>query len=101
MPFKVLLTSRTISRWAVYSVVPVLLVLRYAVRDPFSAEAVSTTPSAPAVTFLGPSQLPFTPCWLEGSPEQVLCGSYHVYENRQSHRGHQISLRIAVLPALR
>jgi pimeloyl-ACP methyl ester carboxylesterase len=100
MQLKMLLTSRTIWRGAVFSAVAVLLVFKYAVRHP-SAEAAATTPSALTAVLLGPSQLPFTPCWLEGSREQVLCGSYQVYENRQSHTGRQIDLRIAVLPALK
>ena len=100
MQLKMLLTSRTIWRGMFFSAAAVLLVFKYAVGHP-SAEAASAAPSAPIATLLGPSHLPFTPCWLEGSREQVLCGSYQVYENRQSHTGRQINLRIAVLPALK
>jgi pimeloyl-ACP methyl ester carboxylesterase len=101
MPLKMLLTSKTIWRVALLSAVGVLLASKYVLRHP-SAEtaAMAPGPSAPTVV-LGPSQLPFSPCWLEGSREQVLCGSYQVYENRRSHSGRQIDLRIAVLPALK
>jgi pimeloyl-ACP methyl ester carboxylesterase len=100
MQLKMLLTSRTIWRGVVFFAVAALLVFKYSIRHP-PAEAASTAPSAPAATLLGPSQLAFTPCWLEGSREQVLCGSYQVYENRHSNTGRQINLRIAVLPALK
>jgi len=100
MQLKTLLTSRTIRRSVVFSAVAILLVSKYVARHP-SAEAAVATPLAPAAVLLGPSRLPFTPCWLEGSREQVLCGSYPVYENRQLHTGRQIDLRIAVLPALK
>jgi hypothetical protein len=53
------------------------------------------------VTLSARSHLSFTPCWLEGFREQVLCTSYEVYENRESHSGRRISLHIAVLPALK
>jgi pimeloyl-ACP methyl ester carboxylesterase len=95
-----LLTSRTIGRAVLFSALTVLLVLKFVVGHP-SAEAAARRPGSPIKTLLGPSQLPFTPCWLEGSREQVLCGSYQVYENRQSNTGRKISLNIAVLPALK
>jgi pimeloyl-ACP methyl ester carboxylesterase len=100
MQLKTLLTSKIIWRGVVLSALAALLAFKYVVRRP-SAEAAATAPPAPATVLLGPSQLPFTPCWLEGSREQVLCGSYQVYENRQSHTGRQIDLRIAVVPALK
>jgi pimeloyl-ACP methyl ester carboxylesterase len=100
MQLKMLLTSRTIWRGVVFSAVAVLLVFKYVVPNP-SAEAAASVPSAITEVMLGPSHLIFTPCWLEGSREQVLCGSYQVYENRQSHAGRQINIQIAVLPALK
>lgn len=100
MPFKMLLTSRTLSRGLVFSAVAFLLLFKFGLRRP-AAEAASSSPLAPAAVLLGPSHLPFLPCWLEGSREQVLCGFYSVYENRQSKTGRRITLRIAVLPALK
>src|SRR4030042_2845922 len=38
-------------------------------------------------------------CRLEGIQEDVLCGSYSVYEDRNARRGRRIPLYIAVLPA--
>ena len=38
-------------------------------------------------------------CRLEGIQEDVLCGSYSVYEDRNARRGRRIQLYIAVLPA--
>jgi pimeloyl-ACP methyl ester carboxylesterase len=42
----------------------------------------------------------FEPCTLSGVEGEVRCGSYRVFEHRQSQTGRQISLFIAVLPAL-
>jgi pimeloyl-ACP methyl ester carboxylesterase len=41
-----------------------------------------------------------TPCKVEGVTEQVLCGSYSVWENRATRTGRKIDLAIVVLPAL-
>ena len=38
-------------------------------------------------------------CRLEGIQEDVLCGSYSVYENRNARQGRRIQLNISVLPA--
>ena len=38
-------------------------------------------------------------CRLEGIQEEVLCGSYSVYEDRYARRGRRIQLYISVLPA--
>jgi pimeloyl-ACP methyl ester carboxylesterase len=54
-----------------------------------------------AVTLGGRSHLSFTPCWLDGFRERVLCTSYEVYEDRESRTGRRIALHIAVLPALK
>lgn len=40
------------------------------------------------------------PCTIPGVEGEVLCGSYNVFENRQTKAGRQIPLFIAVLPAL-
>jgi pimeloyl-ACP methyl ester carboxylesterase len=74
----------------------IILVLKYTV-TPSHAQSV---PVPTTVTVSGRPHLSFTPCWLEGLREQVLCTSYEVYENRESHRGRRIPLHIAVLPAL-
>jgi pimeloyl-ACP methyl ester carboxylesterase len=46
----------------------------------------------------GPS-LVLSPCNVEGTTEKVNCGTYEVYENRQSKKGRKISLKIVVFPA--
>jgi pimeloyl-ACP methyl ester carboxylesterase len=38
-------------------------------------------------------------CRVEGVPEEVRCGSYEVYENRDARSGHVLSLKVIVLPA--
>src|SRR4030095_6098223 len=40
------------------------------------------------------------PCTLPGVESEVRCGSYKVFEHRRTKTGRQISLFIAVLPAL-
>jgi pimeloyl-ACP methyl ester carboxylesterase len=70
-----------------------ILVVKYTAR-PSHAQAAT-------VTLSGRSHLSFTPCWLEGFREQVLCTSYEVYENRESRSGRRIALHVAVLPALK
>jgi pimeloyl-ACP methyl ester carboxylesterase len=40
------------------------------------------------------------PCRLEGLGSEALCGSRRVFENRTTHQGRQIELRVAVVPAL-
>lgn len=40
------------------------------------------------------------PCTIPGVEGEVLCGSYNVFENRQTKTGRQIPLFVAVLPAL-
>lgn len=38
------------------------------------------------------------PCTVEGVAEQLLCGTYSVWENRSSRQGRKIELRIVVVP---
>ncbi|HKQ77763.1 MAG TPA: alpha/beta fold hydrolase [Blastocatellia bacterium] len=45
-------------------------------------------------------KLSLEPCRLPGWNEDVRCGQYEVYENRQANAGRKISLRVVVLPAL-
>lgn len=41
-----------------------------------------------------------TPCVIEGIEGEVVCGSYGVFEDRQSKNGRRIALKIVVLRAL-
>ncbi|MCM3906253.1 MAG: alpha/beta hydrolase [Pyrinomonadaceae bacterium] len=43
--------------------------------------------------------LVLSPCNVEGTPEKVKCGTYEVYENRDSKKGRKISLKVVVFPA--
>src|SRR5262245_23534672 len=45
-------------------------------------------------------KLTLEPCRLPGWNEDVRCGQYEVYENRQANSGRKISLRVVVAPAL-
>jgi pimeloyl-ACP methyl ester carboxylesterase len=40
------------------------------------------------------------PCRLEGIAEELRCGTYQVWEDREARRGRKIALNIVVLPAL-
>jgi hypothetical protein len=53
--------------------------------------AINTTPQVSAR---------LKPCQVAGIKEQVLCGSYEVWENRKSKKGRKIALNIVVLPSL-
>src|SRR5262245_24167019 len=46
------------------------------------------------------AQIALTPCTLKDVPGPVHCGTYRVWENRQTKRGRQIELSIIVLDAL-
>ncbi len=43
--------------------------------------------------------LMLSPCNVEGTSEKVKCGTYEVYENRNSKKGRKISLKVVVFPA--
>lgn len=45
-------------------------------------------------------KLKLKPCRVAGFDEEILCGSYEVYENRTARKGRKISINIVVLPAL-
>lgn len=45
--------------------------------------------------------LALSPCHVEGIPEEVLCGTHRVFEDRAAQRGRAIDLKVAVIPALR
>src|SRR6266404_2265196 len=40
-----------------------------------------------------------TPCHVEGVKEEVRCGVYHVFENRQTAKGRMLPLKIVLIPA--
>src|SRR5436305_7353769 len=40
-----------------------------------------------------------SPCPLPGEKDKALCGTYEVFENRETRAGRKIPLRIVVLPA--
>jgi pimeloyl-ACP methyl ester carboxylesterase len=40
------------------------------------------------------------PCHLEGIKEELRCGTYQVWEDREARRGRRIALNVVVLPAL-
>ena len=48
-----------------------------------------------------PERLRLSPCHVEGFEEEVLCGTYRVWENRAAQSGRTIDLRVAVVLALR
>ena len=54
----------------------------------------------PVATNAQTSQPKLEPCALAGVDGEARCGSYNVFENRKTKAGRQISLFIAVLPAL-
>jgi len=43
--------------------------------------------------------LVLSPCNIEGTSEKVKCGTYEVYENRNSKKGRKITLKVVVFPA--
>ena len=45
--------------------------------------------------------MPLSPCHIEGFPEEVLCGTHRVFEDRAARSGRTIDLKVAVVPALR
>jgi len=45
------------------------------------------------------AQVTLAPCAIEGVPGEPRCGTYHVWENRETRQGRQIDLSIIVLPA--
>ncbi len=45
------------------------------------------------------AQVTLAPCSIEGVPGEARCGTYRVWENRETRQGRQIALSIIVLPA--
>ena len=67
--------------------------------------ALSFIPAQTAVTQTQPANAPrqklsLEPCRLPGWNEDVRCGQYEVYENRQANTGRKIPLRVVVAPWL-
>lgn len=54
--------------------------------------------SVAAATTVGTLEL--APCHLERYPQEVLCGTHTVFENRKAAEGRQIDIRFAVVPAV-
>ncbi len=46
------------------------------------------------------AQVALAPCHIEGAPGQATCGTYKIWENRDTKQGRQIDLSIIVLSAL-
>lgn len=46
------------------------------------------------------SKVALAPCRVEGIPWQAKCGTYEVFENRETKQGKKILLRVVVVPAL-
>lgn len=53
--------------------------------------------SLPALALAAQAML--APCAIEGVPGEARCGTYRVWENRETRQGRQIDLSIIVLPA--
>jgi pimeloyl-ACP methyl ester carboxylesterase len=60
-----------------------------------ATRAGSAAPVAPAK----PAER-LAPCRLEGIDEELRCGTYQVWEDREARRGRKIPLNVVVLPAL-
>src|SRR5262245_40306312 len=70
----------------------------------FILSALFFVPAQTAVAQTQPATAPrqklaLEPCRLPGWNEDVRCGQYEVYENRQTNSGRKISLRVVVAPA--
>jgi pimeloyl-ACP methyl ester carboxylesterase len=47
------------------------------------------------------ARLPLAPCHLDGLPQDVLCGTYEVFEDRAAGAERRLAIQVSVLPALR
>lgn len=68
-----------------------------------SLPMVLRRPGAAAKTTLKPvtiGKVPFTPCRTADGNNEGLCGTYEVFENRETKAGRKIALNIFILPAL-
>ncbi len=66
----------------------------------YTQDGTDTTRTATGAIALRRARLPLTHCRVPGLNEDVLCGTYEVYENRASKTGRKIPLNIVVIPAL-
>ncbi len=64
-----------------------------------SAAPASASSSARAARPARPWER-LAPCHLEGIQEELRCGTYQVWEDREARRGRRIALNVVVLPAL-
>jgi pimeloyl-ACP methyl ester carboxylesterase len=64
-----------------------------------TVRSVAFAQSPPATT-AAPPKIQLEPCRLPGWSEDVRCGKYEVYEDRQAKAGRKIPLKIVVVPAL-
>lgn len=62
------------------------------------AEAPYTKELSPAER--AAQRLPIPVCKAEWGDEDILCGFYEVYENREQNSGRKLSLRVTVIPSL-
>jgi pimeloyl-ACP methyl ester carboxylesterase len=63
------------------------------------AAPTASAPAAPAARTARPWDR-LAPCHLEGIGEELRCGTYQVWEDREARRGRRIALNVVVLPAL-
>ncbi|MFN2512527.1 MAG: alpha/beta fold hydrolase [Pyrinomonadaceae bacterium] len=62
--------------------------------------SMPATPAQSQSTKAGaPPSLVLSPCNIEGTSEKVNCGTFEVYENRNTQKGRKISLKVVVFPA--
>src|SRR4051794_12353161 len=59
--------------------------------------ALAAEPSSSSAT--PHPQIVLTPCHIRDVSEEVRCGTYEVFENRQLRRGRKLPIRIVLLPA--
>jgi pimeloyl-ACP methyl ester carboxylesterase len=64
------------------------------------AALLSTAPPLGALEAQSRGSVQLEPCLIPNTEEEMLCGSYDVYENRVNQQGRVISLNLAVLPAV-
>ncbi|HEX8491937.1 MAG TPA: alpha/beta hydrolase [Pyrinomonadaceae bacterium] len=60
----------------------------------------SSAVAAAAVASVQRGRVQLKPCGRDGLPNEALCGSYEVFEDRRAAKGRKIALSILLLPAL-
>jgi pimeloyl-ACP methyl ester carboxylesterase len=65
-----------------------------------SSPSDPSTPSSPSPAQPAAGRAQLKPCRVEGSTEELRCGTYSVWENRETRSGRKIELGIIVIPAL-